>query len=63
MLRLNDSRSVCILLDMFCFPGLNCSESFRNDRCVDYAGLALAVIKHNFDNNKEITLSNPLSPH
>ena len=52
---LNDSRSLCILRDMFCFPGLNCSESFRNDRSVDYAGLT-AAIKHNFDENKEITL-------
>ena len=49
---LNNSRSVCILRDMFCFSELNCSESFRYDRCVDYAGLT-AVIKHNLTKTKK----------
>ena len=56
---LNDSCSMCILLDVFCFPGLNCSESFRRDRCVDYAGLT-AVIKRNFDKKKQ--RNNSLKP-
>lgn len=49
---LNDSRAVCILRDMFCFSGLNCSQSFRNARCVDYARLT-AVIKHNLTKTKK----------
>ena len=46
---LNDSRSVCILRDMFCFSGIN---SFPDDRCVDYTGLT-AVIQHNLTKTKK----------
>ena len=60
---LNDSRSVSILREMFCFLGLNCSESFATIDVLITPDLQFAaVIKHNFDKNKEITLSNPLSP-
>lgn len=51
---LNDSRSVCILRDMFCFPGLNCSESFATIDVLITPDLRLeAVIKRSFDKTKK----------